>query len=215
MTSVAQRFRGKEATEYEPQTWSGEKGSELITAFQMELQNWVGSLRDNMRKVHVAEARKDRLMEYKNVIHTCVHGHQECKSVTRKRLYQVAVSRTKREAKSDVATLRSRFKETNGRHFDPRTGADRSGLWSVCVLNPSSPPKKNVSLRPPPPQMSLTIDLLHVKNNAGAFVLAPASFLTFGKVNPGPLRLTFFFGRGSLPHPLPPHFCQRRPPPSD
>ena len=148
MTSVAQRFRGKEATEYEPQTWSGEKGSELITAFQMELQNWVGSLRDNMTKVHVAEARKDRLMD-KNVIHTCVHGHQECKGVTRKRLYQVAVSRTKREAKSDVATLRSRFKETNGRHFDPRTGADRSGLRSVCVLNPSPPSQKKCQSEAP------------------------------------------------------------------
>ena len=28
MTTVPQRFRGKEATEYKPQTWSGEKGSE-------------------------------------------------------------------------------------------------------------------------------------------------------------------------------------------
>ena len=96
MTSVAQRFRGKEATEYEPQTWSGEKGSESITAFKMELQNWAGSLRDNMMKVmHVAEERESRLMElYK--IHTCVHGHQECKNVARKRLYQVLVSRQKR-----------------------------------------------------------------------------------------------------------------------
>ena len=35
MTSVAQRFRGTEATEHKPQTWSGEKGSESFTAFKM------------------------------------------------------------------------------------------------------------------------------------------------------------------------------------
>ena len=51
MTSVAQRFRGKEATEYKPQTWSGENGSESFTAFKMKVQNWVGSLHDNMMKV--------------------------------------------------------------------------------------------------------------------------------------------------------------------
>ena len=64
MTSVAQRFRGKEATDYTPQTWSGEKGSESFTALKMELQNWVGSLHDNMMKVMgVAEAKEGRLME--------------------------------------------------------------------------------------------------------------------------------------------------------
>ena len=52
--------------------------------------------------------------------------------------------------------------------------------------------------------MSLTIDLLHVKNNAGAFVLAPASFLTFGKVNPGPPQTDFFFWEGLPPPPPPP-----------
>ena len=39
MTSAAQRFRGKEGTEYKPQTWSGAKGSELFTAVEVELQN--------------------------------------------------------------------------------------------------------------------------------------------------------------------------------
>ena len=91
----------------------------------MELQNWVGSLRENMMTVHVAEVRKGRLMEwYKNVIHTCVHGHQECKNVARKRLYQVLVSRQKRSEERRRNPEIS--KETNGRHFDPRTGADRS-----------------------------------------------------------------------------------------
>ena len=51
MTSAAQRFRGKEATVCEPRTWSGEKGSESLTACKTELQDWVGPLRDNMMKV--------------------------------------------------------------------------------------------------------------------------------------------------------------------
>ena len=140
------QMQEKEATEYEPQTWSGEEGSESITTFQTELQNWVGSLRDNMMKVHVAEEKKRQTDGVQKCIHTCVHGHHECKSVTRKRLYQVAVSRTKREAKSDVATLRSRFKETNGRHFDPRRA-----LVGLC-FEPLFPPQKNVSLSPPPPK---------------------------------------------------------------
>ena len=44
MTSGAQRFGGKEATEYKSHVWSGEKGSESFTALTMELQNCVGSL---------------------------------------------------------------------------------------------------------------------------------------------------------------------------
>ena len=64
MTSVAQRFRGKEATEYKPQTWSGEKGSESFTASKIKLQIWVGSLHDNMTKaMDVAEAKEGRLMQ--------------------------------------------------------------------------------------------------------------------------------------------------------
>ena len=67
MTSVAQRLKGKEGTEYKPQTWSGEKGSESFTAFKMELQNWVGSLHDNMMKVmDFAEAKEGRLMQSDN-----------------------------------------------------------------------------------------------------------------------------------------------------
>ena len=59
MTSVAQRFRGKEATDYKPQSWSGEKGSESFFAFKMKLLNWVGSLHDNMMKVmYVAHAKE-------------------------------------------------------------------------------------------------------------------------------------------------------------
>ena len=39
MTSVAQRFRGKEATDYKPQSWSGEEGSEG----QRSIQDGIGS----------------------------------------------------------------------------------------------------------------------------------------------------------------------------
>ena len=64
MTSVAQKFGGKEATDYKPQTRSGEKGSESLTAFKMEVQSWVGSMHDNMMKVmDVAEAEEGRLVE--------------------------------------------------------------------------------------------------------------------------------------------------------
>ena len=38
-----------------------------------------------------------------------------------------------------------------------------------------------------------------------AFVLAPASFLTFGKVNPGPPQTDIFLGEGG-PSPPPPSF---------
>ena len=62
--SVAQRLKGKEGTEYKHMTWSGEKGNESFTAFRMELQNWVGSLHDNMMKVmDFAEAKEGRLMQ--------------------------------------------------------------------------------------------------------------------------------------------------------
>ena len=72
MTRVAQRFRGKEATDYKLQTWS-EKGSESFTAFKMELQIWVGSLHVKMVKVmDVAEAEEGRLMEF------WTSGMQEC-----------------------------------------------------------------------------------------------------------------------------------------
>ena len=62
MPSVAQRFRGKEATEYKPHVWSGEESSESLNAFKIELQNWVGSLHHNMMKV-MEVAKEGRLME--------------------------------------------------------------------------------------------------------------------------------------------------------
>ena len=48
-----------------------------------------------------------------------------------------------------------------------------------------------------------------------AFVLAPGLFLTFGKVYPSPRQTDIFFGMEGVPSHLPPHFCQRRPLPSD
>ena len=65
------------------------------------------------------------------------------------------------------------------------------------------------------PASFLTFGKVNPGPPESAFVLAPASFLTFGKVNPAPLRLTFFLG-GVPPPPTttPPDFCQRRAPPS-
>ena len=49
-----------------------------------------------------------------------------------------------------------------------------------------------------------------------AFVLAPASFLTFRKVNPVPSQTDILLGGGrGPPHPSPSHFCQRRPTQTD
>ena len=45
-----------------------------------------------------------------------------------------------------------------------------------------------------------------------AFVLAPASFLTFGKVSPGPPQTDIFLGRGTLSTP-PPSFLSAPGPP--
>ena len=101
----------------------------------------------------------------------------------------------------------------NVRHMTPTTlqmytllVAD---LWNQCVIRPGQ-----TEVRTHAPRHRLKRCRRRLQKNTDfycAFVLALASFLTFGKVNPGPLRLTFFWGReGSLP--TPPHFCQRRAP---
>ena len=40
--------------------WSDEKNREPFTAFKMEVQNWVGSLHDNMMKVLEVEEAKEQ-----------------------------------------------------------------------------------------------------------------------------------------------------------
>ena len=47
-----------------------------------------------------------------------------------------------------------------------------------------------------------------LQKNTDFFVLLcfPASFLTFGKVNDGPPQTDIFFGEGGPPHPAPPSF---------
>ena len=82
-----------------------------------------------------------------------------------------------------------------------------------------TPLPKNVSLRGP----GLTFP--NVKNDAGAstkstmqsvfFFFFLASFLTFGKVNPGPSQTDIFFGEGVPPHSSPLIFVSARLPPSD
>ena len=129
MTSAAQRFRGKEATDHKPQAWSGENGSESFTAFKMELQNWVGTLHDNMVKVmDVAQAKEGRLMELDSkktgISQETVDDFKDMD----RRLFQVLISCTKGEAKNCVCNPeRSGFmawKQMVRGHFDPRTGSD-------------------------------------------------------------------------------------------
>ena len=57
----AQRLKGN-AMDYEPKLWSGEKDSESFTAFNMELQNWVGAHHDHLLKVvEIAESREGQI----------------------------------------------------------------------------------------------------------------------------------------------------------
>ena len=114
MTSVAQSFRGKEATEYKPQTWSGEKGSESFTAFKMEWQRQHDESHGSQKELENAGMSQGTVDDFKEMD---------------KRLYQVLISCTKGEAKNHVCNLeRSEFKSWRQivSHFDPRTGADRS-----------------------------------------------------------------------------------------
>ena len=130
MKSVAQRFRGKEATAYKRRMWSGEKGSESYIAFKMELLVWVGSLHDNTIEVmDVAEAKEGRLMEL-NVRNAGMSQEtvDDFKEMDR-RLYQMHISCTKRKAKNYVCNPdRSGFKAWKQKvgHCDSRTGAARS-----------------------------------------------------------------------------------------
>ena len=128
MTSVAQRFRGKATTEYKPQTWSGEKGSESFTGVKMELQSWVRSPHDNMMTVmDVAEAKEGRLMELD------IRNAGMSQETVDRRLSQVLISCTKREANNCVCKPeRSGFKAWKQMvsHFNPRTGADESVAYA-------------------------------------------------------------------------------------
>ena len=110
---------------------SGEKGSEPFTAFKMEFQKWVGSLHDNMMRVmDVEETKEGRLMELD--IRNAGMSQEDFKEMDR-RLYEMLVSCTKKEAKNCVRNLeRSGFKAWKQMvsHFDPRTGADRSVVYA-------------------------------------------------------------------------------------
>ena len=130
--SVAQRFGGKEATEYKPQTWTGEKGS-------------VHSIQDGMAELGRITARQH------DESHGCRRSKRQTDGVgldTRnagmsqetvddfeemdRKLSQVPISCTKGEAKHHL-----RIPERSGfmawkqmvSHFDPRTGADRSAAY--------------------------------------------------------------------------------------
>ena len=62
---AAQRdFRFKEASDINPNEWSGEDTNEPFTAFRMELQSWVGAWHDHMlNAVELAEPKEVRITE--------------------------------------------------------------------------------------------------------------------------------------------------------
>ena len=121
--------------------WSGEKGSELFTAFNVELQNWVGSLHDNMVRVMVAETKEGRLMELD--IRNAGKSQEtvDDNKATDRRLHQMLISSTKgttaatlreirasrRGSKWSVTSVRRRV-QTGLSHAWP---ASQSGLMSA------------------------------------------------------------------------------------
>ena len=141
-TMSPMRFRSKEASDFKPNGWTGEKTNESYTAFKMELQNWVGALHDHMLKVmELAETKEGRNTEA-DVRNAGMSQDTitDLKEMDR-RLYQLLVARAKGEAKNDVCnTERSGFNEWKQMvsHFDPRKGADRSVACSR-VTHPVSP----------------------------------------------------------------------------
>ena len=63
-TSSPMGIRGKEANDFKPNVYRGEKNGETFTAFRMELQNWAGAMHDSMLEVlEIAETKEDRMAE--------------------------------------------------------------------------------------------------------------------------------------------------------
>ena len=127
MTSVAQRFRGKQATEYKLQTWRGEKSSESFTASQIELQSGVGSLHDNMVKVmDVAEAKESIMMDLD--IRSAGMSQETVDDFKRNGQEAVHFMPPKEKRRTTYATLKDLVKAWKQlvSDFDPRTSADRS-----------------------------------------------------------------------------------------
>ena len=50
------RFRCKEASDFKPNVWTGEKTNESFTAFKLELQNSVGALHASPRPMSETQA---------------------------------------------------------------------------------------------------------------------------------------------------------------
>ena len=97
-----QSFWCSEAPDYQPQASSGEKGSESLTAFKMELKSGVGSLHDNMMKVTDVAEEEGSLMEL-DIRNPGMSQEtvDDFKEMDRRR-YQVLFSSTKGEAKNYV-----------------------------------------------------------------------------------------------------------------
>ena len=61
-TTNPMRFWSKEASDFKPNVWTGEKMNESFTTFKMELQNCVGALHDHMLKLmELAETKEGRI----------------------------------------------------------------------------------------------------------------------------------------------------------
>ena len=117
------RFRSKEASDFKPNVWTGEKTNESFTAFKMELQNWVGALHDHMLKVmELAETKEGRITEA-DVRNT---GHESgTQSMTSRRWIEGCTSFSSRAQREKQRTVSATPKGQ---------GSKPGSRWSVILI---------------------------------------------------------------------------------
>ena len=141
-TTSPMRFWSKEASDFKPNVWTGEKMNESFAAFKMELQNWVGALHDKMLKVmELGETKKGRITEAD--VRNAGTSQDTISDLKRDGSKAVPASRRVHKGRSKELCLQHRKVRVQSRklmvsHFDPRTGADRSVAYSR-VTHPVSP----------------------------------------------------------------------------
>ena len=124
-TSTALRLGNKEAMEYKPHVWSGEKNIE------MELQSWVGALHDNN-----AEGRRDCGIERRVYWRNWKSRTQQChkrqwtdvKDMERI-LWEVLIACTKIVSQSGLALTRLKTLQ-NARIHHASAGTGSSSSWA-------------------------------------------------------------------------------------